>query len=185
MNTHMRGSSLTSVSLLVLVLAVAAWVGVWFMFSDISGRLNSQTQLLSRAAVKNAQQQNAVETTALAADTAAERASLDGEVATDVVGIANQIQNAGKAAGVTTDIGSASTNGATNMTSSTTELVFVVQSAGTFAQVWRAAQLFETLPLPSSVQELDFSQSPSDAGKSSIWQLTAHIEVLTSSQVSS
>src|ERR1700735_3202867 len=145
----MRGSSLTSVSFIVLVLAIAAWVGVWFMFSDISGRLNSRAQLLSTAAVKSAQQQNAVETTALAADTAAQRSALDSEVAADVVGIANQIQSAGAAAGVTTVIGSASTNGAPDATASTTQLIFVVQSSGTFAQVWRAAQLYETLPLPS------------------------------------
>ena len=155
------------------------------MFSDISGRLNARSQLLSSAAVKNAQQENAVEITALAADTASQRTALDGEVGADVVGIANLIQSASKSAGVTTVIGSASTNGAPDQAASTTDLVFVVQSTGTFAQVWRAAQLFETLPLPSSVEELDFTQSPADAGKTSVWQLTAHIEALTSSQVSS
>ena len=181
----MRNTSLTSVAFVVLVLAIAAWVGVWFLFSDVSGRSSERAQSLSSAAVKNSQQANAIETVALASDTLSQRTALDHEVSTDVVGIADGIQSASKAAGVITTIGSASANGAPNTASGTTALVFVVQSTGTFAQVWRAAQLFETLPLPSTVQELDFEQLPNSIAKNGSWQLTARIEVLTSSRISS
>jgi hypothetical protein len=181
----MRTSSFTLFSVGVLVLALLAWAGVWFLFTDVSGRLNERAQTLSSAAVQNVQQESAIEVTALTSDTSAQRAALDDEVGADVVGIANQIQSAGKSSGATTIIGSASAAGAPNAASGVSQLDFVVQSTGTFDQVWRAAQLFENLPLPSSVQELDFEQFPGASGKGDSWQLTADIEVLTSSAISS
>ena len=134
----MRGSSFTSLSLAALVLAFAAWAGVWFLYSDVSGRLNERAQTTSSTAVQNAKHASAIEVTALASDTAAQRPALDQEVGADVVGIVNQIQSAGKAAGAATTIGSASSVGPPDPSSGTSQLNFVVQSTGTFAQVWRA-----------------------------------------------
>ena len=176
----MRNTSLTALSFLALVLAIAAWVGVWFLFSDISARLGARADAISTATIQNAQEGNAVELHALVSNTASERATLDAAVDTDVVGIASQIDAAGSAAGVQTTIGSASLAASSG---SVNELEFVVQSTGSFAQVWHAAQLFQTLPLPSSVTELDFEQIP--GGQTDVWQLTTHIEVVTSAQISS
>ena len=114
------------------------------------------------------------------------RAALDQLVGTDVVGIANAIQTAGQSAGTKTIIGSATALSPQNKTSGVSSLEFVIQSTGTFAQVWRAAQLFGALPLPASVEELDFEEIPgAGAAASGSWQLTARIMVLTSAQVSS
>jgi len=179
----MRSSSLVLVSFIALLLAIAAWVGVWFLFSDVSARLDARAETLSSANVQSAQEGNAIELQALSTDTAVQRAALDTSVDTDVVGIANQIDAAGQAAGVQTTIGSASPVGSPDATSGVNELEFVVQANGSFSQVWRAAQLFQTLPLPSGVSELDFEEVPNSQGGS--WQLTAHIEVLTSAQISS
>ena len=181
----MRNGSLTSLSFVALVLALAACGGAWFLFSDVSTRLDQRERTLSSAAVQNVQQESAIEVTALTTDTAGQRAALDQEVGADVVGIANVIQDAGKSSGATTVIGSATAAGPPSAASGVSQLNFVVQSNGTFDQVWRAAQLFEDLPLASSVQELDFQEFPGTNGKGGAWQLTAHIEVLTSSPISS
>jgi hypothetical protein len=157
---------------------------VWFLFSDVSARLGARTQADFSANEQSAQQGNAIELHALVTDTATERAALDTSVDTDVVGIANQIEAAGKAAGTQTTIGSASVVGPAGVQSGVNELEFVVQSTGSFQEVWRAAQLYQTLPLPSTVSELDLEEIP-DGGKTVLWQLTADIDVLTSAQISS
>jgi hypothetical protein len=185
----MRGTSLTYLSLAAFLVALCAWAGAWFFLSDISSRLAARADQLSSSTIQNAQQVNAIELHAIVQDTASDRASLDHLVGTDVVGIANAIQSAGDAAGTKTIIGSATAATHQDATSGVSSLEFVVQSSGTFAQVWRAAQLFESLPLPSGVEELDFEQIPGSASAASSssgsWQLTTRIMVLTSAQISS
>lgn len=179
---NMRGSILP-VSIFVLLLALAAWAGAWYLFSDVSARLSARAEANTTAAIQSEQTGSAIELHALVADTATQRGALDDEVDTDVVGIANQIDAAGKAAGATTAVGSASLVQALPASSGVNEVEFVVQSTGTFAEVWEAAQLFASLPLPSKLSEVDFQQVPGSQGGS--WQLTVHIDVLTSAQISS
>jgi hypothetical protein len=176
--------SLTFLSLLAFVLALAAWVLVWFLYTDVSNRLSDRTNALSSLSLQSAQQENAIGQHALVSDTAAQRSQLDAAVATDVVGIAGAITAAGNAAGTQTTIGSASVV-ASSEAASVNELEFVVQSTGSFQQIWRAAELFQSLPLPSTVSEIDLEQLPTSGKQTSQWQLTAHIDVLTSAQISS
>lgn len=172
--------SLTLMSFGMLVLAIVAWVGVGFLFADISERLAARADAFSSSDIQNLKQESAIAQHALVADSVSQRSALDTIVATDVVGIANDINAAGKSADTQTTIGSASAVDS-SQAAGVNEVEFVVQSTGTFQQVWRAAQLFQTLPLPSGVSEIDFEQVP-DSG---LWQLTAHIDVLTSAQISS
>ena len=182
----MRRPLLTYLSFAALLLALCAWAAAIFFLSDISSRLTARAQALSSSSIQNAQQVNLIELHAIAQDTASGRAALDQLVGTDVVGIANAIQTAGQTAGTKTIIGSATALSHQDKTSGVSSLEFVVQSTGTFAQVWRAAQLFGTLPLPASVEELDFEEMPgTGAAANGSWQLTARIMVLTSAQISS
>ncbi len=169
-----------------LILGILAWAGVWLLFSDVSNRLTERATTLSNSSVQNVRQASAVELQALVNDTVTQRGALDAAVNTDVVGIAAAISNAGQEAGVQTTIGSASLLAPTASSSPGVNVVeFVVQATGTFQQVWRAAQLFQSLPLPSNVSELDFEQIPNAVGRQPTWQLTAHINILTTAQISS
>ena len=182
----MHRGSLTLISLAALLVAIAAWCSVGFLYFDASSRLTASAQSLSSADAQNAQQAGAVQVEALASQTAAQRSSLQSLLAPDVVGIAGQIQSAGQAAGAQTTIGSASIVQASGLPSGVTEIEFVVQSEGSFAQVLRAAQLFETLPLASDVVQLDFEQAPAGTpAQGGQWQLTTELDVLTSAQISS
>lgn len=172
-------------SFVAFAVGLAAWAGVWFLFSDVSARLADRAQSLSDTSAQSAQQSDQIALHALVADTAQTRTQLAGAVDTDVVSIANDIDAAGKASGAQTTIGSASIITPAGSPQGLNELEFLVQSTGSFAQVWRAAQLFETLPLPSTVNQVDFEQLPNSGKGPSEWQLTAHIDVLTSAQVSS
>jgi len=66
---------------------------------------------------------------------------------------------------------------------------FLVEAEGSFAALMRTAELFETLPLPSSVQNLELERALSlneSAGKTvALWRLTARISVFTSSEIPS
>lgn len=181
----MRRRSLTLLSLIALALALAAWCFVGFLFFNASASLASNTQSLSSVDAQNVQNENAAQTAALASETAAQRSALQGVLAPDVIGIANQIQSAGKTAGTQTTISSASVASVSGLPAGVTALEFVVQSDGSFAQVLQAAQLLETLPLSSTIAEFDFEQAPGSSPGSGQWQLTTGIEVLTTAQVSS
>lgn len=182
----MNRASLTLFSIIALAVALAAWCAVGFLFFDASSRLAASAQSLSSADAQSAQNVNATQVEALASETAADRAALQGDLAPDVVGIADQIQAAGQAAGTQTTIGSASVADVSGLPSGVTALEFVVQSDGSFAQVLRAAQLFETLPLSSSVINLDFEEAPGGTTlRSGQWQLTTQLEILTTAQLSS
>lgn len=175
--------SLTMVSLAMFVIAIAAWAGVWFLFSDTSARLTARAEALSNNGIQSAKQADQIAVHALVTDTVAKRQQLGAVVNTDVVQIAGAITTAGAAAGAQTTIDSAALI-ASSTTANVSELEFVVQTVGTFAQTWRAAQLFQNLPLPSKVSEVDFQLIPGAGKQAPQWQLTTHIDVLTSSHIS-
>lgn len=171
-------------SFLALAFALAAWICVWFLYADVSGRLSERASTLSTLSTQSSQRSSAIARQALVADTATQRSQLDEVVATDVVGIANDINAAGKVAGTQTSIGSASVVGS-SQEAGVNELEFVVESTGSFQQVWQAAELFQALPVPSAISRLDLEEIPNSGKGSAQWQLTVHIDVLTSAQISS
>jgi hypothetical protein len=185
----MRGKTLSYLSWGACALALVACGAAGFVAWDVSSRLSSRQTLESSAQVEAAQQTSAVRIHALAADTQTQRGELQGLVQTDVVGIASAIQAAGNLAGASTKIGAASSEDrSASAPSDLNALDFVVEADGTFAQVFKAAQLFETLPLPSSVGELDFERVPEQSGGGPArgpWELTARIRVLTEAAISS
>jgi hypothetical protein len=176
--------SLTLLSIVAFVLALAVWAGVWFLYTDVSNRLSDRANALFDQNLQSTQRASAIAQHALVSDTAAQRTQLDAAVATDVVGIAGDINAAGKAAGTQTTIGSASVV-ASSQAAAVNELEFMVQSTGSFQQVWLAAELFQTLPVPSTVTEIDLEELPTSGKQAPQWQLTADIDVLTSAQISS
>lgn len=132
----------------------------------------------------------------LARDTQNQRVQLDNLTRSDVIGVANMIDGIGKIAGVQLKIEGATPEPAvkkkgSNKTAEAPALSavsFVVEADGTFASVMHAAALLESLPVLSSVQNLEFARSlissDSKSAKSS-WHLTARIRVLIASDISS
>ena len=79
--------SFSILSIAVLIVAILAWVGVWFLFSDISTRLTERADTLSTNDVQSSKQASAVAMHALVSDTTDQRTQLDSAVSADVVGI--------------------------------------------------------------------------------------------------
>lgn len=184
----MRRTLLVYGSWVALLAALIAWWGVVVLAGSISDEETARSMSQSSTGETAAQQEAALHLHTLALDTASERSQLNALVPTDIVGIVNSINAVGPAANVKTQIGSASAQPLpTGAPQGLSAIEFTVQSDGTFAATMRAAQMFETLPLPSSVDELDFEHIPSSDPKSpsSPWQLTVRILILTTAQISS
>ncbi len=179
----MRGSSLVSISLGTFAAALVACGAALFLSFDIAARVGSHQIQVMAAQAENAAVQNKQNLHNLAPSTADNTANLNSLLNVDVLGIASDIEDAGKASGAATVIGAASSqsvkvSGATDLHT----LEFIVTASGTFSQVMRAAQLFESLPLASTIEELDFSHQSSGTPA---WQLSARIKVLTTADISS
>ena len=172
---------------LALGAALLAVFGVWYFASAIA-----QGQA-DRAAGDSAMQESAdkqalaVRTHALMADTVQERTQLGALLTVDVVSVANMIEAAGKAAGVTVKLGDAVPENAPAAQGglSIQAIGFVVEAQGKFPALMRALELFETLPIPSTLTRFDMQKVPDSSGAPSVWHMSAYIRVLTTSNISS
>ena len=175
--------NITYLAYLSLAACLLAWVGVAYFASTISS-----DELARAAAIETMQQSSmkgasTVRTHALAQETQGERAMLDQLLSADVVGIANMIEAAGKAAGVKAKLGDAQFENtpSADQGPKINAVGFVVQAEGKFSALMQATQLLESLPAPSSVQRLDIEKTPGSAS----WHMNAYIRVLTTADISS
>ncbi len=177
----------TSTAILIAASALLAWglVGyfAWTINMDEGNRL-ANARDAQMATIANA---HAVRTHALALDTVEEGKQLKELLDVDVVSAAYMIEGVGKEAGVTVKLGDAVPEGVAPSDALAPKTVgFVVTADGKFAALVRAAQLFETLPIPSSVTRVDIERAPRSSGDtSSLWHMNVYIRVLTTSDISS
>lgn len=177
----------TSTAILIATAALIAWglVGyfAWTINVDESKRL-ADAREAQMATIANA---HAVRTHALALDTAKEREQLKTLLGVDVVSAAYMIEGVGRASGVAVKLGDALPEGAQASEGFAPKTVgFVVRADGKFSALMRAARLFETLPIPSSVTRVDIERAPRSSGdKSNLWHMNVYIRILTTSDISS
>ena len=168
---------------------VLAWAAVvyfaWTIRSDEIARAAS-IQNIQESSVKGA---SAVRMHALAEETTKERAQLEELLKGDVVSIANMIEAVGKTVGVEMKLGAAQQESAPTSDANVriNAVGFVVEAQGKFSALMRAAQMFETLPIPSSIIRLDIERTPNSARGSAAasWHMNAYIRVLTTADISS
>ena len=144
-------------------------------------RLQSvHTTNISQAAAESAKQVSIARVHSFLTSTAADRQKLDGLTRMDIVSIVDMIEQAGKTAGVDAQINNVPSPIVSALARSTTlpTLDFIVQAQGTFAQVMKAAAFFQSLPVPSSVQELSFERLPGSG--SALWHMSARVRIVSS-----
>ncbi|MDO8514407.1 MAG: hypothetical protein Q7S50_02590 [bacterium] len=177
------------IALCTLGALVLAWAAVgyfaWTIHSDEIAR-TVYVEDIQQSSMKDA---SAVRAHALAEETVKERTQLDELLKVDVVSIANMIESVGKAVGVEMKLGAAQPeNAPASDTSIRINAVgFVVEAQGKFSALMRAVQLFETLPVPSSVLRIDIERTPSSGSGSALapWHMNVYIRVLTTADISS
>jgi len=173
-----------------LLIAIFAWVGVGFFAYQI-GVLEDARAADSQSSQQRSQRSlQASYLHGIVSSSANERAQLDTLVAVDPSSLANMIDSAGTSAGVGLTISNASADNVSSVAGKTTAqgFSFLATSEGSFASVLYAAALLESLPVPSSVVEINLSHgmdSSGTAGNNAAWQMNAQVQVLSASNMSS
>ncbi len=178
----MKSRTSIAVSWVALAAAVLSWLCVGYFAWTISADEVRRTEAIQTAQQTALRHDVAVRLHALVQDTAGDRARLDALLATDVVSAVELIEGAGKAAGISAQLGNAAPESAPTVPNLSVDAVgFVVAGEGTFAELMHALQLFETLSLPSSIRRFDLEHLP-DAGAT--WTMNTSVSLLTSSTLS-
>ena len=108
-------------------------------------------------------------------NTKEQREALDALIETDIVSIVNMLDRVGREVGTTVKINSTQPESSTS--GSIRALVFTIYTEGTFTQIERATELFETLPIPSTVRQFEMTHDPDG------WSLNAQVRVLTTATI--
>lgn len=171
--------------------AVLAWAAVglfaWIIATDEVDRA-LYVQVMQETESKEA---IATRLHAIVQDTAEQRAQLDSILRMDVVSIVDMIEEVGKAAGVRITVSNAiPENVPPSQAAGGAGIIatgFVVEAQGRFSTLMRVVQLFETLPIPSTLGRLDMERTakPGNLGTSDTWRMNAYIRVLTTADISS
>ncbi len=171
----------------MVALAILSWGAVVFAANLIETtavqRSNDSIAALTKAnqAALNKRVQ------ALAESTKDKRAELSAIAGADVVPIIDLIDAAGKSAAIQATVSDAAVTGTQQLDKSGDTLravVFNVQGSGTFVQVMHAAELYEKLPLLSSIDQMDIEKVQSSDPKLPPWHISVRIRVQTLISVS-
>jgi hypothetical protein len=168
--------------------AIIAWALVGFFAWMVAEQSSTRASDQSSANAQAVQQAESAEIESLAGDTKDERMQLQSLANVDVVTIVDAIDQVGTDANVQISIGQAVPDQSSDSDTSSGgtpplhAVSFVVQGEGTFANLFKAITLFQSLPVPSTLEEVDLERS---AGGPSVppWQLMAHIQAYTSANI--
>jgi hypothetical protein len=176
-------------SWIVLGCAVLSWciVGVlfWRINADESDYLTREQQ----SQVSSGQAQSAAVAHAAVVRSSAEASQANAALAVDPVAFATLVQSVAAASGASVQISDALpeniSTGATGNATTLYAFAFAVQVDGSFSSVMRALQLLQTLPAPSSIEEVDLALSPGSGSQAASWQMNVRIHLVTTDNISS
>lgn len=174
---------------------VAAAVLAWGAVAAFNGSLGA-TRAVRETVLANTQQSAVRESGAirlhmLARDTKDARDQLDALTRTDVLSIANMIDDVGRTAGVKMKIGDVLSGPSTQTPAGPRapalhDVVFLVEADGAFPSLMHAILLLEQLPLFSSVQDLELRRAPAAvSGAGGTWRASIHLRALSTTLIPS
>jgi hypothetical protein len=182
-----------------LLLALVAWGVVGLFAYQISTAQADRAALAQKSGLQSSQTSQSIQLHAFVEKTATARAELDALSIVDPASLASTLSTAGKSAGVAITISNAlSLNSpAVGSAAPAQAFGFIASAQGSFASVMYAARLLEALPLPSQMQEIQFTRPSSTSGApigaaaaaagsaAGLWQMSAQVKVVTASSISS
>lgn len=183
---HTRISTYTAYG--ILLGAIAVWVVVGFLIYLIQiGQAEYAAQVQDE--IDQSDQASSDALLHVVAGGNIERSQqLDALVATDVPTIIDAIRAVGTASGVAIKISAALPGNVPKNQKDIHAVAFVIESTGSFAELMRTLALFESLPLPSSIDTVDLSQVTDDSASAShsarSWHMNLKMQVLTMAAVS-
>ncbi len=187
----MNRNTMTLVSWISVAAAVCAWAGVIFFVIYVLHLKADRVAYLGSVDQSTAKQSAAARTHVFARDTTEERASLEKSTNVDVLSVVNLIESVGVAAGVkvqVSDVQNESTIPGKNGAPAFNAIGLGIQAQGSFSSLMRVAEMLESLPLPSSIEQLDIGRAQLGADPASDgtvpWQLNVRVKLLTTASVS-
>ena len=167
-------------------LSLGLALGLWGAVLYVALFIQTQAQLSATSVAQSERQidraARMLRLSGIISDTKDERARLDGLVQSDVVSVVDIIEAAGVSANVNATVSDALPEGVFSELPGGPPLqtvAFVVQAQGSFSSLMKLVELFEHLPLVSSVGEIDLERTAAANPKLATWHLTARIRVLT------
>jgi hypothetical protein len=184
----MQRNSIIIFSWVTLVIAILAWAGVVLFAWFVLQMLNNRDTLATSADQAITSQATTARMRALARDTVLERAQLETKAGVDVLDAVKLIE--GIASGnLTLRVSNVqeekvvATAGGTALQA----VSMVVDAEGSFAGLMRAVQMLETLPLPTTLQQLDIGRAPIGEKEPAnvTWHMNVRLQFLTTAEISS
>ncbi len=154
----------------LVLLTLVAWGGFGFLTWQLHAERTSYVQALSETVSKSARDEAMTRLRATLQASAYERAALEKIVGVSILNAVEVIEEAGRSAGATgVTIGEATP--ITGTAQKIGGVTIVVNATGSFTALMRTVSLFETLPIPATVEMFEVSKGEST------WRLTARIRV--------
>jgi hypothetical protein len=176
--------SFSSFSWLVLLVAILSWAGVGYFYVWIQDSAREKGRLAVSAEEQAANAAHFTRMQTLAKDTAPDRARLETLLSTDIVRIAERIEQAGEDMGVRATVGAVLPGSAKEIDGGPAlrTASFVIQAEGTFSGLVRLAKVLEKFPAFSSIEQFELERIA--ATGTSPWRATIRLKVKTTSQIS-
>jgi len=184
MNTRYVGFA----SWISLVVAILSWCGVGFLLFTVFQMQSERAAYMADIAASNLQEGQAAQLRILARETEPDRQSLDTIADVDLLSAVNLIESV-NATGTSVHVTSAQpVKTAPKGSQQISQVDLTANAQGSFASVMRIARMLETLPLATTVQEMDISRAPVDPNAKSAaatWSLNVRLSFYTTSALSS
>ena len=165
---------------ILLALALLSWLGVGYFLSALSS-LESVSALQATGIGQDIGDQDAtLRLHTLVRETKSEREALEEVANASLIEILDSVERAARDAGIPIEITQALSAPSSSSQSVVHSAVLVASAEGSFSEVVHILALLESLPTPSSVNEVNFEQI-SDV----VWRVVVRIQFLTTADISS
>jgi len=184
----MHNKSLVINSSVALIFAILAWCAAGYFFYVVMQMQAERAAYAADAATVNLEEGQAAQLHAVARQTVADRATLDATANVDLLSAVNLIESV-SASGTPVHVISAQTVRAAlkNSPQQINVVDLIAQAQGNFASVVRVMRMLETLPLTTTVQEVDLTRPSVDLDskyKPETWTLNVHLRFYTTATLS-
>jgi len=172
-----------------LAAAACVWIAVGYFAMVIQNEHAAYAQQTASAAAQSDQAADDARLHVLASGNIERSLKLDALVAPDVSSIIESIRSVGTASGAAVKISAALPGTVPKSQKDIHAVAFVIESAGSFSSMMRVLALFDTLPVPSSIELVDLSRASQEDGTATrapqAWRMSLKLRVLTTATVSS